>query len=69
MNNKTNRVFLGWLNLTVGERQELEAAVRRYNTASESELREVRESTRDSIAKVITGPLGSGGGVCPCCGR
>jgi hypothetical protein len=65
MNNKTNKVFWGWLNLTEGERQELDAAVRRFNTASESERRQLRES----VTKVITGPLGTGGGGCPCCGR
>jgi hypothetical protein len=63
MNDKTNKVFLGWLNLTIGERQELEAAIRRFNTASESDRRQLRES----VTKLTTGPLG--GGSCPCCGR
>jgi hypothetical protein len=65
MNNKTNKVFWGWLNLTDGERQELQEAIRRFNTATDSDRRELRES----VAKVITGPLGTGGGGCPCCGR
>jgi|HubBroStandDraft_4_1064222.scaffolds.fasta_scaffold417353_1 hypothetical protein len=66
MNNKTNKVFFGWLNLTDGERQELEAAIRRFNSATEPERRQLRES----VTKVITGPLGSGSGSgCPCCGR
>jgi len=67
MNEKTRTVFNGWLNLTVGERQELEAAVRRFNTSTETERRQLRESTRDSVMKMDTGPLGGGG--CVCCGR
>jgi hypothetical protein len=66
MNEKTRRVFNGWLNLTIGERQELEAAIRRYNTSTESEQRQLRESTRSSVMKMDTGPLGT---VCSCCGR
>jgi hypothetical protein len=69
MNDKTKKVFLGWLNLTDGERQELEAAIRRFNTSTDSDRRQLRESTRDSVGKVITGPLGSSGSGCPCCGR
>lgn len=69
MNNKTNKVFWGWLNLSDGERQELEAAIRRYNVTTDSERRALRESVRDSVTKLVTGPLGSGGGACPCCGR
>jgi hypothetical protein len=68
MNNKTNKVFLGWMNLTDGEREELETAMRRFRNAADSERRQLRESVRDSVTKVITGPLGSGSG-CPCCGR
>ena len=66
MNDKAKRVFNGWLNLTIGERQELENAIRRFNTTTVEERRRLLESTRDSVMKMDTGPLGSG---CACCGR
>jgi hypothetical protein len=66
MNDKTRRVFAGWLKLTEGERRDLENAVREYNTATLSEQRRLMESTRDSVTKMETGPLPGG---CPCCGR
>jgi len=52
MNDKTRRVFIGWLNLTVGERQELEADIRRFNTSTESVQRQLRESTGSSVMKM-----------------
>jgi hypothetical protein len=66
MNDKTRKVFNGWLNLTIGERQELQAAILRFNTSTDSEQRQLRESVRDSVMKMDTGPLG---GRCACCGR
>ncbi len=66
MNNKTERVFSGWLALTPVERAELEKAVREFNAGSISKQQELRESTRDHLTKMQTGPLGSS---CPCCGR
>jgi hypothetical protein len=69
VNNKVSKVFWGWLNLTEGERQELDQTVRRYLQTTDSERRALRESVRDSVTKLVTGPLGSGGGSCPCCGR
>jgi hypothetical protein len=66
MNDKTKRVFNGWLSLTIGERQELEAAIRRFNTFTESGQGQLRESTRTSVRKMDPGQRGSG---CACCGR
>jgi hypothetical protein len=69
MNEKTRRVFNGWLNLTPDERREFQDAIRQYNDATEPRRTEIRESIRKraSDARMETGPLG--GGVCACCGR
>ena len=66
MNDKTKRVFNGWLSLTIGERQELEATIRRFNTFTEPGQGQLRESTRTSIRKMDISHLGTG---CACCGR
>jgi len=66
MNDKTKRVFLGWLGLTTAERQELEKEIRRFLVSTESDQRQVRESTRSTVMKMDTGPLGT---PCSCCGR
>lgn len=66
MNEKTTRVFNGWLALFADERADFEKAVREYNAASSTKQQQLKESTRDRVIKVQTGPLGHG---CPCCGR
>jgi hypothetical protein len=66
MNEKTTRVFNGWLALSEAERSEFEKAVREYNATPMEKRARLRESTRDHVTKMQTGPLGQG---CPCCGR
>jgi hypothetical protein len=66
MNDKTRRVFNGWLALTVAERDEFDKALKEYNAASSTKQRELRESSHDRVIKMQTGPLSGG---CPCCGR
>jgi hypothetical protein len=66
MNDKTRRVFNGWLSLSDSERVEFDAAVREFRTAAESTKRELRESIRSKVEKMDTGPVGS---PCACCGR
>ena len=66
MNEKTNRVFNGWLALTENERNDFEKAVREYQAAPIDKRARLRESTRDHATKMQTGPLSQG---CPCCGR
>jgi hypothetical protein len=66
MNEKTQKVFNGWLSLTVDERQEFNKALREYTEKPESGKIEFRESIHKSATKMETGPLGRG---CPCCGR
>lgn len=66
MDKKTVRVFNGWLELNSYQRTELEIAMKDYQEAPEDRRRRLHESTRDSVFKVETGPLGSS---CPCCGR
>jgi hypothetical protein len=65
MNEKTKRVFRGWLELSSTEREEFQKAIDEYNRASETRKRELRESY-DRVIKMQTGPLSQG---CPCCGR
>lgn len=65
MNDKTRRVFHGWLELSAAERDEFEKAIREYNAAYPTKQRELRESA-DRVIKMQTGPLTGG---CPCCGR
>ena len=66
MNDKTRRVFNGWLELSATEREEFAKAVREYNAETFTKQRELRESTQDRVMKMQTGPLAPG---CPCCGR
>lgn len=66
MNEKTERVFNGWLALSATERAEFDRAVRDYNNGSTSKQQEIRESTREHLTKMQTGPLGH---PCACCGR
>jgi len=66
MNDKTAKVFNGWLALTVEERQKFNEALREYTEKPESGKAEFRESVRKSATRMETGPLGKG---CPCCGR
>lgn len=67
MNDKTRRVFNGWLALSTDERDEFEKAVKEYNATPSTKQRELRESSQDRVLKMQTGPLGPG--ACPCCGR
>lgn len=67
MNEKTNKVFNGWLALTTDERQEFQKAVRDYIEQPESGKMKIRESvSKTAGTRMETGPLGRG---CPCCGR
>lgn len=66
MNEKTSRVFAGWLVLTSDEQKELQKAVQQYYDSSDFRKKEIRESMRDRATKMETGPLGKG---CPCCGH
>ena len=66
MNEKTRKVFNGWLGLSNSERREFLEAIRDYDSANDSRKTEIRESIRNSVTKMQTGPLGGG---CPCCGR
>jgi len=67
MNEKTNKVFNGWLGLTTDERREFDKAVRDYNNETESGKTTLRESVgKTAGTRMETGPLGRG---CPCCGR
>ena len=67
MNDKTRRIFNGWLALSAAERDEFEKAAKEYNAASSTQQRELKESSQDRVMKMQTGPLGPSG--CPCCGR
>ena len=66
MNDKARRVFNGWLALSDSERSEFDAATREFRTATESSKRELRESNRNRVEKMDTGPVS---GKCACCGR
>jgi hypothetical protein len=66
MNEKTRKVFNGWLGLTEEERAQLQAAIRDFNVSNSTKQTEIRESVRKSATRMETGPLGRG---CPCCGR
>jgi len=66
MNDKTGKVFNGWLGLTSEERRDFQNAIRDFIDATDSRKTEIRESLRKSATKMETGPLG---GRCPCCGR
>jgi hypothetical protein len=65
MDQKTKVVFLGWLNLSEKQRQDLLGAVRDFERQpsfkKESQLKEHRGAVKHYL-----GPVGSG---CPCCGR
>jgi hypothetical protein len=66
MNDKTKRVFNGWLALSDAERDEFKKARKEYKEATPTKQQQLRESSRDQIQKMQTGPLSQG---CPCCGR
>jgi hypothetical protein len=66
MNDKTRRVFNGWLALSEAERIEFEQAMKEFNGATPTKQRELRETFQDRVTKMQTGPLGQG---CACCGR
>jgi hypothetical protein len=66
MNDKTTRVFNGWLQLTFSEKQEFDAEVRRYQGALDPEKHRMREAYSGHVLRMQTGPLGN---TCPCCGR
>lgn len=66
MNDKTKRVFNGWLALSATERDEFEKAVREYNASTSTKQKELRETFSDRVQKMQTGPLSQG---CACCGR
>ena len=66
MNDKTKRVFNGWLALTEAERTEFEKAVKEYDAAPSEKKQLVRKSNSDRIMQMQTGPLSQG---CACCGR
>lgn len=66
MNDKTQRVFNGWLALTEAERRDFADAERRYVQSTGAGRQQIQESTRSSVVKLQTGPLGQ---TCPCCGR
>jgi hypothetical protein len=51
MNEKTTRVFNGWLALTEAERDELDKAVREYKATPIEKRARLRESTRDRATK------------------
>jgi len=64
MNNKTERVFRGYLDLTPSEKADLREEIRKYENFTEAEQDYRR---RETIRKIDLGPLSQGG--CPCCGR
>jgi hypothetical protein len=66
MNEKTKKVFRGWIALGYSDKQEFRKAMDEYDSASDRRKTEISESVRSSVEKMDTGPLGSG---CPCCGR
>lgn len=66
MNEKTTRVFKGWLELTDDERRLLSDAIRQYSEKTSSGKQVLKEEVRASVTKMQTGPLGP---TCPCCGR
>ena len=67
MNDKTTKVFNGWLALTTDELQEFDKAVRDYKEQAEPGKLKIRESIhKTATTRMETGPLGRG---CPCCGR
>lgn len=61
MNDKTKRVFNGWLALSADERRELQANMKEYLEGTATFQESLRKSTSISL-----GPVGGG---CPCCGR
>jgi hypothetical protein len=64
MNNKTEKVFRGYLSLSSSEKKELLEEIRKYDELSESG----KERTRgDVVRKVDLGPVGQS--ACPCCGK
>lgn len=67
MNDKVKQVFNGWLALSDTERNAFKEAERQYETGSHEKRNQLKESTRDSVMKMQTGPLGRG--TCACCGR
>jgi len=66
MNEKTKRVFNGWLALNDAERRDFVNAASDYSEGNDSHKTEIRESIRKSATSMELGPLGRG---CPCCGR
>jgi hypothetical protein len=66
MNNKTTRVFNGWLHLSLDERREFDEALRQYRASTDYQQRNLREATEGIVTKMQTGPLGE---TCRCCGR
>jgi hypothetical protein len=68
VNEKTRKVFAGWLNLSETERIDFDSEVAKYKQGSSTTKDSIRESVRKSgSTRMETGPLGPGG--CPCCGR
>jgi hypothetical protein len=66
MNDKTKRVFNGWLALSDAERTEFDKAMKEYAAAPLEKKQQLRKSTSDRIMQMQTGPLSQG---CACCGR
>jgi hypothetical protein len=66
MNDKTTRVFNGWLNLSEPERAEFRDAMQEYVAGAAGVKKRLAEDSRSVITKMQTGPLG---GTCACCGR
>jgi hypothetical protein len=66
VNDKTNRVFNGWLTLSEAERVEFRDAMQKYVSGTSEIKKRITEDSRSVITKMQTGPLG---GTCACCGR
>ncbi len=65
MDSKTKAVFVGWRQLSLAQRRDLQTAIEEYNRQTEwSRKRTLEENIRD--VKHYLGPVGTG---CPCCGR
>lgn len=67
MDKKVARVFQGYLGLDSSQRAEFERLVDEFKRAPDDRRRRLRETARDAVFKLETGPLS--GGTCPCCGR
>jgi hypothetical protein len=68
MNERTTRLFNAVIGLLPeDQRNAFLRALRQYQESPEPQKQVLRESYRDQISKVATGPLGSS--TCPLCGK